>query len=127
MALPSTGVADLPDCGTNVRVGGAAADVAAHELGDVLIRRGVALLEQLHRGHDLTGRAVAALEGVVLDERPLHRVKLAVRRQALDRRDLVPLAGDRERQAREHPSAIHPDRAGAARALVAALLRAREA
>src|SRR3954447_23541651 len=124
MALPSTGVADLPDCGTDVRIGGAAADVAAHELGDVLIRRGVALLEQRHRGHDLTGGAIAALERVLFDERALHRVQLAVVGKALDRRHLVALARCGEGETREHPTAVHPDRARAARALVAALLRA---
>ena len=66
-----------PDRRADVRVRGAAADVAAHELGDVLVGGGVALLEQLDGGHDLPGRAVAALERVVLDERLLHRVQLA--------------------------------------------------
>ena len=108
-------------------IGGAAAEVAAHELGDVLVAGGVALLEQLDGGHDLPGRAVAALEGVVLDERLLHRVQLAVRREALDRRDLAALAGDGERQAGEHAAAVDPDGARAARALVAALLGAGEA
>ena len=72
------------------------------------------------------GRAVAALERVVLDERPLHRVQLAVGREALDRRHLAALAGDGQRQAGEHAPAVDPDGAGAARALVAALLGARQ-
>ena len=74
------------------------------------------------RRHDLPGRAVAALEGVVRDEGPLHRVQVVAVGEALDRRDLVTLARDGEREAGEHAPAVDPDRARAAGALVAALL-----
>src|SRR5689334_16008378 len=119
-------VADLTDRGPDVRVGRAAADVAAHVLGDVGIGAGVALLDEGDRRHDLAGRAVSTLECVVLDEGPLHRVQLLFAGQPLDRRHLVPLAGHGQGQAGEHPPAIDPDRAGAAGALVAALLGAGE-
>ena len=111
-----------PNRRADVRIGRAAADVAAHELGDVLVAGGVALLDQLDRGHDLPGRAVAALERVVLDERALHRVQLVAVGEPFDRRDRVALGGERERQAGEHAAPVDPDRARAAGALVAALL-----
>jgi hypothetical protein len=39
----------------------------------------VTLAHARNRGHDLTGRAVTALEGVVLDEGLLHRMQRPVR------------------------------------------------
>jgi hypothetical protein len=50
-------------------------------------------------------------------------MELAIARQALDRRHLATLAADRERQAGQHASPVHPHRAGAARALITPLLR----
>src|SRR3954453_8807630 len=120
MVVPPA-VAHLPDRRADVRVGGAAANVAPHELGDFLVGRGLALLKQLDRRHDLTGRAEAALEGVVLDEGALHRVQLATLGEPLDRRHLVALAGGCQGEAGEYPPPVDPDRAGAAGALVAAL------
>jgi hypothetical protein len=55
------------------------------------------------------------------------RMQLPVRGgQALDRGDLTALACDRQRQARQHPPAIHPYRARTARSLITPLLRTRE-
>ena len=62
----------------------------------------------------------------MLDERLLQRVQLAVRAEPLDRGDRATFVLDRQRQAREDSLAVDQHRAGAARALVAALLRARE-
>jgi hypothetical protein len=59
----------------------------------------------------------------VLDERALHGVQLAAAAQALDGADLAALTGDRQGEAREDGPAVDDDRAGAAGALVAALLR----
>src|SRR5687768_8086542 len=64
----------LVDRRHDVRVGGAPADVAGHELphvGDVLLHRG-------DGGHDLSGRAEPALQRVLVDERLLYRVQLAI-------------------------------------------------
>jgi hypothetical protein len=56
------------------------------------------LAQQRDRGHDLARRAVAALERVVLHERRLHRMQIAVvGGQPFDRGDLTALAGDCER------------------------------
>ena len=60
----------------DVVVGAAAAQVAAHPVADLLRRAGVALGDAGDAGHDLPRRAVAALEGVTLDEGRLQRVEL---------------------------------------------------
>src|SRR5690606_33607673 len=69
----------LLDRGDDVRVRGAAAEVAGHELAHVRD----ALLHGGDRGHDLPGGAEAALQRVLVDEGLLHRVQLAVGREPL--------------------------------------------
>src|SRR6476620_5950785 len=64
--------------GHDVRIGGAAADIAAHIFADVVVIAGMALVHAGNRRHDLSGRTVAALEGILVDEGPLHRMQLAV-------------------------------------------------
>ena len=89
------------------------------------VASGMAFLHAADRRHDLARRAVAALEGVVVDEGLLHRVQRAVAAgQALDRRDLPALGHGGQRQAGQHAAAVDQHRAGAALALVAALLGA---
>src|SRR5262245_58134036 len=83
---PASQLRGLPDGGDDVRIGTAAADVAAHELADLLIRARPSLCKQRDRRHDLAWRAKAALKPVVANERLLHRVQASVIRQALDRR-----------------------------------------
>src|SRR6185503_11799318 len=61
------------------------------------------------------------------DERLLHGMKVAVRREALDRLDLPSLARDGQGQAAVDGTAVDDDRARAAVAFVAHLLRAGEA
>src|SRR6476661_2981952 len=133
---------DLLDRRDDPRVGAAAADVAAHPFADLVVRepgrrRGhvlrdmahvaaARLLEQGDGGADLPGRAVAALEAVVLDEGRLHRVELIPLRQPLDRRDLLALDAGGERQARENAPPVDDHRAGSALPLVAPLFRAGE-
>src|SRR4051794_35597141 len=83
----------------DVRIGGATANITAHIFPDVLVAIRVALLYASYRRHDLSGSAVAALESVVLDEGLLHRMRLVAFCQPLDREDLLPLGGERQRQA----------------------------
>ena len=76
----------------DVHVGAAAAQVAAHALADLVVverrrPRRAASSSSADGRADLPGRAVAALEGVVLDERLLQRVQRVAVGQALDRRD----------------------------------------
>lgn len=56
-------------------VSAAPADIAAHVFSDVLVRTGVTLTNTGNGGHDLTRGAIAALEGIVLDERGLDYVQ----------------------------------------------------
>jgi hypothetical protein len=78
-------------------------------------------------GTDLPGRAVTALEAVVLDEGPLQWMHVAVRREAFDRRDCMSFVLHRERQARQDALAtVHQHGARPARSLVATFLGAEE-
>jgi hypothetical protein len=89
---------------------------------------GVALPDAGDRGHDLAGGAVAALIGIVVHEGLLHRVQAAVRaRDPFDSGDPLPLSLHSEREAGHHAPSIHVDGAGAALAVVAALLGAVQA
>src|SRR5205085_6693067 len=73
--------------GKDAVVRAAATDVAAHALAHGHAC-GTALAQQPCGRHDLSRRAVAALEAVVLDEGRLQRMQLVAARQALDGRDL---------------------------------------
>src|SRR5689334_11982596 len=59
----------------DVVVSAAAADVAAHQLADLVVGAGVPFVEQTDGRAELAGGAIAALEGVVLDEGRLHGVE----------------------------------------------------
>src|SRR5579872_3987774 len=87
----------LLDGGDDAGVRRAAADVAGHELPDVLD----VLLDGLDRRHDLAGGAEPALQGVLVDERLLDRVQLVLRGQAIHRRHRRPHCGG-QGEAREH-------------------------
>src|SRR4051794_37111877 len=52
----------------DVGIGGAAAEVAGHVFADLLRLLRMAFLDAADRRHDLARRAVAALEGVVVEE-----------------------------------------------------------
>ena len=78
------------------------------------------LREQVARGEDHARRAEAALQPVLLPERVLQRMELAVLREALDRRDLRAVGLDREDRAGLHGLAVEEHRARAALAGVAA-------
>ena len=95
----------------------------AHLLARRLRVRG----QQRRRRDDLAGRAEAALERVLLDERALQRRQRALVAEALDRRDLAAIGLGGEQDAREHRAPVDEHRAGAAGALGAGDLRAREA
>jgi hypothetical protein len=110
----------------NVVVRAATAQVAAHPVADLLRRSSVALGNAGDAGHDLTGRAIAALEGVALDKGGLQRMKLLALRQAFNGLDLAPIDQRGEREARLHALSIDEDRAGSALPEVTAFLRASE-
>src|SRR5262249_60471993 len=66
------------------------------------------LLEHSDRRDNLAGRAVAALERVMLDERPLHRVQLAPCCEPLGRDDLRPVMRDGQRPTADAAPAAQP-------------------
>jgi hypothetical protein len=86
-----------------------------------------ALLHAGDRGHDLSRRAIAALESVLVDEGLLHRVRMITMGKTFDGRDFLILRCKRQSQARHHTTAIDQHRAGAALAVVAPLLAAGQA
>src|SRR5581483_8041266 len=111
----------------DLHVARAAAEVAGERLADLVVRRARVAAQQVDGRDDEAGRAEAALHGAGVDERLLDGVELAAVREPLHRRHLVPvrLRGEHEARADEH--AVEQHRARAALALLARVLRARQA
>ncbi len=87
---------------------------------------GAAAVDVGLRGEHHPARAEAALGGVVVRERLLHDAEAPGRAEALDGRDLGAVDGRDGRQARAPRAAVDEHGAGAAAALLAAGLRARD-
>src|SRR5262245_22268753 len=116
----------LPDGLDDVDVAGAATEVALQRLSDLCLARVGPLLQQAHRGHHESGRAVAALERVLLVVRLLDRMELPVLGQPFDRGHVAAVGLDREQRARLDGLAVEQHRAGSARGRIAADMRARQ-
>src|SRR6185312_10422015 len=114
-------------CLDDLHVAGATADIAAERLQDLLIARIGVSPQQSGRGHDESGRAVAALRAELLVEAALHGGELPFVAERFDGIDALALDGRCERQAGERRFVVDQDRAGAAFAAVAAGLGAGEA
>ena len=111
----------------DLHVAGAAAVVAAERLEHlVALDRAALALDQRGRGDDHPGRAEAALRGVVVVERGLHRRERLGLAEALERRDRRAVDRRDGRQARAARLAVDEHGARAAAALLAAGLRARD-
>src|SRR5262249_30235090 len=110
----------------DVEIGAAAADVAAHQLADLVSRPCTAFFYQADGRTDLPRSAVPALERIVIDERLLNRMKRALFREPFDRRHRSAVLHDRQRQAGIDAAAINQDGAGAALTVIAAFFRAGE-
>ena len=104
-------------------VPGAAAEVPGERLADLVVRRVRDAPEEIGRGDDEARRAEAALHRAGVGERLLHRVEAGVAAEALDRDDVVPVGLRGEDEARAHELAVEEDRARAALALLARVLR----
>ena len=85
------------------------------------------MLQQRLGRHDEAGRADAALERGVFEERLLNGVQLAALGHALDGVDLLALGFDAENEAGGYDSTVELDGAGAAVAVVATLFGAGQA
>src|SRR5262249_52747861 len=112
---------DLFDGRHDVGIGAATADIAAHQLANFIGGARLALGNQAGGGTDLPGGAVAALEGIMLDEGLLQRGKRGSLRQTFDGRYPRAILHDRQREARIDAPAVEENGAGAALAVVAAL------
>src|SRR5437879_2876636 len=111
----------------DVHVAGTPAEVAFESPPDLVFGRVRVLREQIRGGHDEARRAVAALQAVLVPERLLDRVQLAILGHALDRGQALALGLDRKQGAALDGVAVDQDRARAALAGVAPDVSAREA
>src|SRR4051794_9430526 len=94
----------------------AAAQVFVERVADFLLAGPLVAFEQRGRGNRDAAHAVAALGGLLVDERLLHGMELAVRAEAFDGRYLL-VGDDRNGQvARRHRPAVDEDEAGSAKA-----------
>src|SRR5262245_16948949 len=78
----------------DVDVARATAQVPGDRVADLVLARARVLLEVRVAGHEHAGRAVAALEAVLLHEPFLDRVELAVLLEPLDRHEGAPIGLD---------------------------------
>src|SRR5437773_10476223 len=103
----------------DVDVAGTPAEIAFEAPAD-LVFGGVRVLRKQVRGrHDEPWRAVATLQSVLVPERLLDRVELAILGQALDRLQALALCLNGKHRAALHRLAVDEDRARAALARVA--------
>src|SRR6267142_567386 len=107
----------------DVRIARAAAEVAADCLSDVRLAGLLVARQQRAAGHHHPRRAVPALQPVLVPERFLDGVELAVLLQALHGADLRAVRLDREHRARLHRLDVEQHGAGAAVRGVAADVR----
>src|SRR5579862_4946987 len=104
----------------DVVVAGATADIAFETGPDLLLARVLVDAQEIDRAHHHAGRAEAALEGVVLAERRLHRVELVALGEAFDRHHARPVHLGRQHGAALCRIAVDMDDASTALAGVAA-------
>src|SRR5947208_3520892 len=123
MALAHVGLHRVHD----LRVSGAAAEVALQRGAD---RRAVGTrlpLEEGQRGQEHARRAKAALHGAVAHERILERMQATVALEPAQRHDGAAAQPGRQHQTARHRASVEQHRADAAHTLVAALLDVEDA
>jgi hypothetical protein len=109
----------------DLRIAGAAADVAGDRLDNFLARRGGISDQQRMRGEDHGRGTVAALHAMRFAEGILQGRKLPwPRRDAFDRGDGIAVRLHRKHQARSHRRAVKKNGACAAYAMLAPGVRA---
>src|SRR4029077_15404814 len=106
------------------RVREAAAEDARHSLLDLFFRRLGIFVEKSLGGENDAIQAIAALRGLLLDERFLDGVRLVDGAQTFEGDDLDALYRFHPRDAKGNRLAFHQDRAGSALSQAAAELRA---
>src|ERR1700722_18472680 len=85
----------------DLRVSRASAEITTHVFLNIGVGFRVTFFYARYRGHDLPGRAITALKAVLINERLLHRVKLAVDSgQSFDGFDVFAVRRHGKREAR---------------------------
>ena len=107
-------------------VPGAPAEVAGQRLADLVVVRVGLPLEQVRRRDEQPRRAEAALDRARREERVLQGMQCVRESERLDGADLPAVGLHRGDETRADGLAVEPDRAGAALALLARVLRARQ-
>src|SRR4051794_19365780 len=105
---------------SQLRPAGELSDVRGHVAG----RTGLPFFEHCDSGADLSGRAIATLKAIVLNEGGLHGMQLRLLGQTLDGGDVIAIVHRRQAETGMDALAIDQDRAGPALAVIAPLLRA---
>src|SRR5262245_52088185 len=114
------------DCVDDGLIAGAAAIIAGEMRADLFAARNAAAGQQFLRGQQQAGRAIAALQGVARDERLLQVGDLVRIGHPFDGVDARAVALHRQQQAAAHHHAVDAHAAGAAYAVLAADMTARE-
>jgi hypothetical protein len=104
-------------------VGAAPADISVESAARLLIIGVGMVFEQRNATEDHARRAVAALHGVCVEKRLLHRMELPIGFQALDGGDLAVYDRAKGRDTGAEGRAVHENRARAALAFATAILR----
>src|SRR6266566_352474 len=127
LGLPGGRAAHRLGCGLDglddVDVASTPAEVAFEAPADLVFGRVWVLFQEISRGHDESGRAVTALQSVLVPESLLDRVELITLGHAFDGRKAAAVRLDGEHRAALDRLAVDVDRAGAALAGVAADVR----
>jgi hypothetical protein len=110
----------------DVLVASATAQVTLEPLANFLVVRIGILFHEVERAHDHARRAETALQAVMLAKRFLHRVQLAVFRQALDSQDVRTFSLHGQHRATLDGTTVDVDDAGAALTRIATDVRTGE-
>src|SRR2546423_15699159 len=105
-------------------IAGAPAEISFQAVTNFFTRRMRIAIDDLRRGHDHSGRAIAALQSMLLPEAFLHRMQFAIRSQTFDGRDIRAVCLDRKHRARLYSLPVENHRACAADGSLAADVRA---
>jgi hypothetical protein len=106
------------DGSSYIGVGAATAQISAHQFSDGRLVGCLPAGEEINRGHNLSRRAVAALQRIMLNEGALQRVELIAFRKPFDCQDALAILHGCKRKARTNAPIIDKHRACATRAAV---------
>src|SRR5215475_7119951 len=102
--------------------------ISAHELSDAHVRSRLAVADACDSRHDLAGRAIPALECIMIDKGLLHGMKRgAGRSKTLDRRDALACRHHGQLETREYRFATDMQGTRTALPVITTLLGPREA